>query len=78
MLKNRFAAAFAFVGLLGVAACGGGEEEVDPALEEPMIEEPAVAPTVTPAPAPMTTDTMMAPMDTSAAGATTTTTPGGN
>lgn len=60
MLKNRFFLAFAFVGLVGITACGG-ESEVN---EEPVIEEPIVEPITEPAPA--TTDTSMIHMDTAA------------
>ena len=65
MMKNRFMMAFAFVGLLGLAACGGGEEEA--AVEEPVVEEPAAAPVVEPAPAPLPLDSAAMPMDTAAA-----------
>lgn len=47
MLKNRLAA-FAFVGLLGLGACAAEEEPE--LVEEPVVEEPAVAPVVEPAP----------------------------
>lgn len=62
MMKNRFMMAFAFVGLLGLTACGGAEEEA--VVEEPVIEEPAVAPIVEPAPLPM--DSAAMPMDSAA------------
>ena len=62
MMKNRFLTVFAFAGLLGLAACGGAEEEA--AIEEPVVEEPAAAPIVEPAPLPM--DSAAMPMDTTA------------
>jgi hypothetical protein len=58
MLKNRFFLAFAFVGLVGITACGG-ESELN---EEPVIEEPIVEPITEPAPA--TTDTLVTDIDT--------------
>lgn len=65
MLKNRFLAAFAVAGLVGLAACGA-EEEGDVLIEEPVVEEPAPAPTIEPAP--VITDTMGAmPMDSAGA-----------
>jgi hypothetical protein len=51
MMKNRIATAFAFVGLLGLAACGT-DDDADVIVEQPVVEEPA--PIVT-EPAPMDT-----------------------
>lgn len=65
MLKNRFMIGFAFAGLLGLAACGGEENNTE-IVEEPVVEEP-IAPATEPAPAPMTTDTMGAGMTTDTA-----------
>jgi hypothetical protein len=53
MIKNRIATAFAFVGLIGLAACGT-DRDTDVIVEQPVVEEPA--PVVT-EPAPMVTDT---------------------
>lgn len=56
MIKNRIATAFAFVGLLGLAACG--ERDADVVVEQPVVEEPA--PVVTePTYEPIVTDTAM-------------------
>lgn len=63
MLKNRFMMGFAFVGLLGLTACAA-EDEAE-IVEEPVIEEPAVAPIVEPAP--VIVDTAAMPMDTAMA-----------
>jgi hypothetical protein len=63
MLKNRFAVALAFAGLVGFAACADGDDDV--IIEEPVIEEPMNEPIVDPAPVlddTMYMDTMM--MDT--------------
>jgi hypothetical protein len=54
MIKNRIATAFAFVGLLGLAACGT-DDDADVIVEEPVVEQPA--PVVTEQP--VVTDTMM-------------------
>ena len=54
---KRTVAAFAAAAFLGLAACGGGDDLED----EELIEEGAEV-EVTPAPAPVVTDTM--PMDT--------------
>ena len=59
MIKNRIFTAFAFVGLLGLTACGGAEEAE---MEQPVLEEQA--PVMEPAPMPMTTDTAAMPMGT--------------
>lgn len=67
MLKNRFFTAFAFVGLISVAACAAEEEDVQ--FDDPTLEEPTPAPIT---PAPMTEDTMTMPMDTAGVGADTT------
>lgn len=34
MLKNRIGTAFAFAAMVGLAACGGGEENADVVTEE--------------------------------------------
>ena len=52
MLKVRIFSAFAFAGLLGLAACGGdeaGEAELveEPVMEAPAVSEPVVDPAVT-------------------------------
>ncbi|CAN5733692.1 hypothetical protein BH23GEM6_BH23GEM6_16370 [soil metagenome] len=54
MIKNRFATAFAFVGLLGLAACGN-DRDADVIVEQPVVEEP-VPVMIEPAP-PVVTDT---------------------
>lgn len=52
---------FAAAGLLGFAACAGEDEPV--IIEEPVIEQPAPAPTIS-EPMPMTTDTSFMDTDT--------------
>ncbi len=52
MIKNRFATAFAFVGLIGLAACGT-DDNADVIVEQPVVEQPAPVMTE-----PMVTDTM--------------------
>jgi len=54
MMKNRFATAFAFVGLLGLAACGN-DRDADVIVEQPVVEEPA--PVMTEPAQPVVTDT---------------------
>ena len=48
MLKNRFAVALAFAGLVGFAVCADSDDDV--IVEEPVIEEPFDDPIVDPAP----------------------------
>jgi hypothetical protein len=55
MIKNRIATAFAFVGLIGLAACGT-DRDTDVIVEQPVVEEPA--PVVTEPMQPVVTDTM--------------------
>ncbi len=54
MIKNRIATAFAFVGLIGLAACGT-DRDTDVIVEQPVVEEPA--PVVTEPIQPVVTDT---------------------
>lgn len=62
MMKNRIAAAFAFVGLLGLAACDT-DRDADVVVEQPVVEEPA--PIITePAYDPTLTDTTVMQQDT--------------
>lgn len=57
MMKNRLATAFAFVALMGLAACGT-DEDADVVVEQPVVEEPA--PVVTePIQEPLVTDTAL-------------------
>jgi hypothetical protein len=59
MIKNRIATAFAFVGLLGLAACGT-DDNTDVIVEQPVVEQPA--PVVTEQP--IVTDTVQWDADT--------------
>jgi hypothetical protein len=59
MIKNRIATAFAFVGLLGLAACGT-DDSADVIVEQPVVEQPA--PVVTEQP--IVTDTVQWDADT--------------
>ena len=65
MLKNRLMTAFAFAGLIGFAACAAEDETVE--LDEgSTLEEPIVAPVVTPDPVIVDTMTMPSATDTTA------------
>jgi ABC-type glycerol-3-phosphate transport system substrate-binding protein len=57
MMKNLLAA-FALVGTLGLAACGGADDDTI-LIENPTIEQTGPAPVVTEPLPPMTTDTFM-------------------
>lgn len=61
MMKNRFLTAFAFAGLIGFAACAAEDEEVQ-FDDGSTLEQPSTAPAITPAP--VTTDSMIMPTDT--------------
>lgn len=58
-MKNRYLAAFAFAGLIGMGACAADEGDVQFEETAPAFEDAPAAPEITPAPT--TGDTMMMP-----------------
>jgi hypothetical protein len=65
MMKNRLLLGTVAASMIAFAACGGEREDTT-IIEQPVVtEQPTTTtPTMEPAPAPMTTDTMMMPGDT--------------
>jgi ABC-type glycerol-3-phosphate transport system substrate-binding protein len=57
MMKNLLAA-FALVGTLGLAACGGADDDTI-LIENPTVEQTGPAPIATEPLSPMATDTLM-------------------